>query len=752
MKITRLEIDGFRCFRDKRSLKFKEGRSLCLLGENGRGKTSVADALQFWSTANVPWTRREGVGLASLVHLDRDKALVEVRVDGVGVATRKLKGGKPSQLEAGAGPLAPGFQSEPLPILGHRTMAGFVDKTANDKRTELLEALGLEQLSEFRKGVRSAAQKLKRLEKEATQHLLEAERAWNDELGGESLGGLLQRLSTEAQLNSEIQGEGDLQCWAPESSPTQQADAALPRIEALAAADAALREAPSNLWATAISDQAAAEQRGLGILLETGQELIETTTEDRCPLCLLEQDRSELLASVTKRAADLAAANERFHEAESQLQGYQSALNGLIRALESLVSIEHPTVADHKETLGATHQALLNYREGVDKAISSRSILPAHTPGIPESVLNSLKEDALTAPVNIGPALLRLSKLKGLLLALQAAKAATKAAQGKREAGEVAANIADEHVERAVRQALDRINVPLARYYEMLVGNSGYSDLHLTYTEGRAGGIEFEFKWNSRHSVRPPQKIMSESQLNALGLALFLARLKADPPEWRTMVLDDVVTSFDSVHQTRLIRLLNSEFADWQVLLLTHDQQLVRTVRAEAPEWILEKIVAWSIREGPSFGSANMRVRLKEKLDAGEPAEELGGLARQAIEEALERPVRRMGLKIRHDPGNIYTADEYRRALVAGLTEGKFPRADADVLKRLQTDGSISNRACHYRNQEPGVTEQDLRVLLEDLEALDHLFRCDTCGKKVWDVPHQGSTRCQCECGALSCA
>lgn len=107
-------------------------------------------------------------------------------------------------------------------------------------------------------------------------------------------------------------------------------------------------------------------------------------------------------------------------------------------------------------------------------------------------------------------------------------------------------------------------------------------------------------------------------------------------------------------------------------------------------------------------------------------------------------------MRIRHDPTNGYTADEYRRALVNGLREGNFPRAEDGVLTRLRTDGSVTNRACHYREHEPGITEQDLRILLEDLDELDRLFRCDSCSKKAWEVLHQGSTRCQCECGELS--
>jgi hypothetical protein len=70
LKINQIKINGFRCFRDDGELKLKMGKSLCLQAENGRGKSTVADALDFWCTGNVAWTRREGVGLGALIHLD----------------------------------------------------------------------------------------------------------------------------------------------------------------------------------------------------------------------------------------------------------------------------------------------------------------------------------------------------------------------------------------------------------------------------------------------------------------------------------------------------------------------------------------------------------------------------------------------------------------------------------------------------------------------------------------------------------
>ena len=227
MKLARLEFDGFRCFREKRELKLKDGRSLCLQAENGRGKTSIADALEFWSTGDVGWTHRDGVGLAALIHLDRDEAMVEVRVDGVGVASRRLRGGSADPLEAGAGPLAVDFAAERLPVLRYRTMAQFVDKSANDKRGELLEALGLEDLGAFRAGVRSVKAQLKRATKDACQQQEAAEQAFNAELGKEKLEAALTRLSARAKLDPRLSDGDDLVAWTPPTAHVLESNSPL---------------------------------------------------------------------------------------------------------------------------------------------------------------------------------------------------------------------------------------------------------------------------------------------------------------------------------------------------------------------------------------------------------------------------------------------------------------------------------------------------------------------------------------------
>ena len=93
--------------------------------------------------------------------------------------------------------------------------------------------------------------------------------------------------------------------------------------------------------------------------------------------------------------------------------------------------------------------------------------------------------------------------------------------------------------------------------------------------------IEFETELFG-HKVAEPQHFLNEARLTALALAIYLgaarcAILPAAAPvggalPTRLLVLDDVLIGLDLANRLPLLRVLTEDFADWQIILLTHDQ------------------------------------------------------------------------------------------------------------------------------------------------------------------------------------
>ena len=264
-----------------------------------------------------------------------------------------------------------------------------------------------------------------------------------------------------------------------------------------------------------------------------------------------------------------------------------------------------------------------------------------------------------------------------------------------------------------------------------------------------AGGVEFVVTYAGRHPVSPPQRVLSESQLNGLGMALFLAHLKTDPLEWRTVVLDDVVNSFDANHRVGLARLLAEEFADWQVVALTHDRTFAEVTRRLVPKWRQLQIVAWTPSGGPVISDGNPRAQLAGRVAAGEAASQLGGLARTALEQALSRPLERLGLEMRFDPFARFGAKEYLDALRHGLRSRGSSLAESSVFARMDAATYMVNLGAHDRPMYAALTRADMSQLVDDLDDLDRALKCPKCGEPPWAASLDGGRRHQCRCSQL---
>ena len=120
--------------------------------------------------------------------------------------------------------------------------------------------------------------------------------------------------------------------------------------------------------------------------------------------------------------------------------------------------------------------------------------------------------------------------------------------------------------------------------------NENVDDIRLTVLEE---GVEFDYGFHGKRAY-PPLKYLSESHLNSLGIAAFLASVKLFNKINGFFVLDDIVTSFDANHRIRLSHLLRTEFSKWQIILLTHEPFWFELIKKEmAPNgWLFSELEA----------------------------------------------------------------------------------------------------------------------------------------------------------------
>jgi hypothetical protein len=751
LRIKQLVVDGLRGSPQRFVLNL-DGKSVCVLGENGTGKTTIADAAELWSTGDLSAFHREGCAPAAAIHLDASSATIEITGTGFTPRRRTLSRHGPGELEPrapiGAQPLGP------IPVLRHATIANFMSQTAGEKKKALLELLGLGGLNDLREPLRTCANLAKRDATAAADRVTAEKAAIESQLGGEDLVTYAEDRRIVAGLQDPIHRAADLLSVALDT-PVSAARSRAPLVDQLAAAVAALPIGGGAAWNAAVADQEAVRADGMAALLRAAQRVL-SPEDESCPLCQQPIMGAELAEQLSERAERLDQVRAAVTEGEGELTQLVARIGEVMNALAQLLADAPPRGWPQADVLAQAERALREHRAAITEARTQRTSAP---PPLRledlEALLPTLREAATAADSGTTRtrALIDLAELRQKCIRLEDCRRAAAAAETASRAAARILKIADEEAERAINAALTRIGKLTADYYGRLVRGGPFTDIELVYKSARSGQVEFSLTFDGRHhAVTPPQRIMSTSQQNALGIALHLARLKLQPGAWRTLVLDDVINSFDAPHRQGLARLLSDEFADWQVIALTHDRSFKEILSRTVKGWRFKEIIAFSPRGGPDLDDADPRVALRARMDHGAVAMEVGNLARRALEQGLATPLRKLEYEIRYDPDQRYGAADYLQALRRGFKHKHSPLKDLPVLDRMQADSYMATLGVHERTDATALTTDDLYRLVDDLDELDAALCCQQCHEPVWRQRRSasGGNTSRCGCGALA--
>jgi hypothetical protein len=193
--------------------------------------------------------------------------------------------------------------------------------------------------------------------------------------------------------------------------------------------------------------------------------------------------------------------------------------------------------------------------------------------------------------------------------------------------------------------------------------------------------------------------VMSQGEVNALALSVFLPRATLPACPFRFLVIDDPVQAMDPAKVDGLARVLQRTAADRQVIVFTHDNRLAQAVRQlSIPATILEvtRRPGSAVELRASLDPAEQALRdagalaIDDSVPAGVAARVVPGLCRTAVEAALTEAVWRRELRAgrRHaDIEEDLEAASVRLNLLAALALTGDASRGGDVLPRLNTWG-----------------------------------------------------------------
>lgn len=322
-------------------------------------------------------------------------------------------------------------------------------------------------------------------------------------------------------------------------------------------------------------------------------------------------------------------------------------------------------------------------------------------------------------------------------------------------------------LEHAVREeikvrsqtVIDEISADIQSMWATLHPDKSVEDVRLYLPKDADKAIDIGLKF---HGVEQdsPRLTLSEGNRNSLGLCIFLAMAKREADNDRPLFLDDVTVSLDRNHRGMILDLLEKEFAGRQVIILTHDRDWYTELRQQldAKQWTFKALLPY---ETPDIGIRwshktttfdDARAQLKERPDsAGSDARKIMDVELALIAERLriwlpflraDKNDKRMAHefleRLGSDGKKCFQKKEASSYVPYAAAIGAFEEADRLLL-------SWGNKASHTFN----VVRPEAAKLIDACEKAIEAFKCSSCGKNVWFADAAASEWLQCQCATI---
>ena len=755
-RIQRLVMHAFRGVPDEMTVDFGKGESIAVYGDNGTGKSTVADALEWYFTGEIEFLSHEG----------RQHAVRHVGGDGDGatwveVVTNGTLGGKVDFPDARDPQSFHDIRQETFLLRG-RTLAGFINKTKTEKWKALVEILGLDAIERLREDLQRARNDLRKESKSAEEQL----QAFRNALASgdapvtrESVLGNLQQICEMLKVDPpESLDQAVDPFWlataAGASAPSSESadrESLLAEIKALEAPTADVKGL--ERWNALVTSNRARLLPRATLVREAKRLVDERSLDGRCPLCGQAVSEKELAKKIERALVDVLEASQELervrdpiaewaddldasHDRRSALQNRGRArkldlpalpdvpLEGLQNSLDALIPIDVKAITGYLAELRKWDQAA-----------------------------GKLAQKLASSSVNTRDT--QLLMLAALCEQIKTWRLGEKKAARALQAFNLADRVFDAYQSKQkedLAELLKRISRRVAQLYAALHPGENLSEA-VSIEPWTAKGVELAVEFYGSRQ-RPPHGVLSESHLNSLAIALFLAMAEEFNQQLGFLVLDDVINSFDVEHRGRLAELLADEFSGWQIIVLTHDQQFYEHLSRRAPSWRRLELTSWSYESGPrtnKYEPSGILAAARERLDSGD-VHGAAAKARRALEELLQEvcealwaplPFRRGQANDKREIGELFKG--LRRSLKDQAKP--FLESVEPLFKNLEADvGATLNVEVHGSRRRSGAGE--VEAALKRIETFDQTWSCPECRTRVW---HRGSPEAgRCKCGQTS--
>ena len=802
--IKQISIGGFRGILAPLSLQFVQGRtprSMVIYGRNGTGKSSITDAWEWFHTEKIGHLAREGAGASSYPHRNAKdgETFVEVQFADDELGTTRLDFDH-SRITM---PIAKGDITKFRTLAPHPCHIRFGDLTRfvylrkAEKYDALAQLMGFTPQVDLQKALRrvlrEVSSELETRERDVDQLESALSTLLNlDVVDGSSILDSLNKLLSRhaiapATSIKHLPAASKSLTKLVEDDPRSQelADLGILRntIESAKLPD----DLEKNLQSyVRLAEAFKQEERAVVDLLliglyEQGQDVLMRRKElgeeiEHCPLCgqRFEGDLLEHISTELSRLQRLKKSRDELEAKRKQVQRLVASLGTLSRTLQERcqgiesvakkwsvdsliaqvgeidkvlstlrVSLDIQPEKLDTETVNSMQAALESLRSETEQLVAMQGNILAQVVQRIETLQQDTTRAQLVADhTSVLSALDQWAKLEVARKQLTQLKDI----HGSFEA------VVEDYIQSSidnVQKRFDVISSDVQTYFEILEEDTeglGRPELKLLRDQDRAVVLQVEFHGEP---IYPAYRYLSESQLNSFGLAVFLASAKYFNQDFKFLILDDVINSFDGYKRPQVIRLLKQEFSDHQVLLLTHDSVWCDRLFEACPTWVKRRFIRLEPGVGPIHveGVAPLTV-IEQLIDEDEPVR-AGRNMGPFLERQLQELCESFEVLVKYNQRNEYTLDPLLDRFRMRVKEklGK-DHSLYEAIEALQEESGFRNLCAHWKNPEIPITSQEMKAVVNGWKAIEELVRCkeECCyGFLRYD---DGSKGFVCGCGA----
>lgn len=778
MRIETIQLEWFRGAADTVTLPLKS-KSMVVYGENGSGKTSFVDAIEYVlkggkidHLSHEYSGKHQEKGVINTHTPEGKKTALQIKFkDGSALTTCINRSGR--SISSGAEAVGISSWDYRRTVLRQDELAAFIRFRKGEKYSALLPLLGLHQMEvaaeNLRQLVRSVAKESKineigpALEGVATKRRETFGAASNDQV--------LERIK---ELHTRY-CPGKVATSDPVARCKELETAINARVEQFSAdqnrhftlQDAAhlnLKAHVKEVRSASVKLAEAAEPliaEKLEVLQSSSVfvDKLEDETEVKCPACGRSISAEAFQAHITDE-------KERLQELIHTFDTRKAAIGVLCDALKSL-----------KSSLGKAH--VKSWCDDLAQGVLADNF--TYLDGlIPEALRTLCTEDDLESIENnlvplIDAAATALKDAPPDVQQLHTDKQAVKVAKETIEAKELAATAARAHalvsflesLEQGVREEIRQrstnvvkeISSDIQSMWAILHPGKAIEEVQLYIPEDADKAIDIRLKFHGLPQDSP-RLTLSEGYRNSLGLCIFLAMAKREESKDRPLFLDDVVVSFDRDHRGMIVELLEKQFSDRQVIVFTHDRDWYIELRRQLDQ------KNWDFRALRPYENPGIGIRWSDKTWTFDDARALlkkapdsaGNTARKIMDIELATLAERLKLRLPYlyrEKNDHRTSHEFLSQLIsAGKkcfdkkgTEKYEPHEEAiqalgEADKLLVSWG---NKASHTFD----ITLEEATKLITACESALEFFICPDCKKNVYKLDDGSAKLVQCGCGHL---